>query len=715
MHLKKITAMLLSAALVLSAWQTVPAETTENTPKEEVVYVNLQTDGSVQDIHVVNIFTLEQKARITDYGDYESVRNMTGTETIECEKDAVTIDAEAGTLYYEGTLSRLQIPWDISIRYFLNGKETAAQALAGKDGALKIQLDIQQNKGSDDSFFAHDALQISLALDRDKCSNITAEGATIANAGGSKQLTFTVLPGRGASLTVTTDVKDFAMDGISINALPLQLQLDVDDKNLTEPLTQLSGAIQALDDGADALHTGLSELQRLTQADLQSGTGRLFQGAGELHSGISELKNGGTAFQNGTLTLKNAGTALDDGVQDLNAGIVQMQQSLEQLNAQSPALRNGSAAVQTALTALQAALGSVSLTADDLTALTDASAGIKTGIDTLAGGLAALQENAGSAAWKARMAQNGLDIAALQQNNAEAIATLQTTVDTLSAQMAALQAAGMDTSALQAQIAQQNGLITLLKANTAAIDGAGTYLDELQKNMAPLLQGVKTLQQSDAVFDEKIGTLTAGLSELLHQTAALSSAVAALVDQYSTLNDGILAYTDAVAQLVSGCGQIADGAAQLSSGSSQLKTGTETLSQESGQLLSGITRLYTGSGDLTSGSGTLQQGVSRLTAGVDQLARGSETMKTGTKKLREETAGIDQKVEEQIGRLLDSITGGEYRPVSFVSEKNTQVKSVQFVIKTAAIHPSETAESKTEPAKHLNFWQKLLQLFGLYK
>lgn len=49
----------LAAALAVSpvtAWAEVPQE--KNTPKEEVIYVNLKTDGSVDQIYVVNQFDL---------------------------------------------------------------------------------------------------------------------------------------------------------------------------------------------------------------------------------------------------------------------------------------------------------------------------------------------------------------------------------------------------------------------------------------------------------------------------------------------------------------------------------------------------------------------------------------------------------------------------------------------------------------------------------
>lgn len=54
------------------------------------------------------------------------------------------------------------------------------------------------------------------------------------------------------------------------------------------------------------------------------------------------------------------------------------------------------------------------------------------------------------------------------------------------------------------------------------------------------------------------------------------------------------------------------------------------------------------------------------------------------------------------------------KAVSFVSEKNENVSSVQFVIKTAAVEIPEAEEADSTPEEELNFWQKMLRLFGLY-
>ena len=60
--------------------------------------------------------------------------------------------------------------------------------------------------------------------------------------------------------------------------------------------------------------------------------------------------------------------------------------------------------------------------------------------------------------------------------------------------------------------------------------------------------------------------------------------------------------------------------------------------------------------------------------------------------------------------MIDNFADGDFEVKSFVSDKNTDVDSVQFVIKTEAIKKEEVKveEEKTE---ELNFWQKLLNLF----
>ena len=67
-------------------------------------------------------------------------------------------------------------------------------------------------------------------------------------------------------------------------------------------------------------------------------------------------------------------------------------------------------------------------------------------------------------------------------------------------------------------------------------------------------------------------------------------------------------------------------------------------------------------------------------------------------------------IEKKINEILSLISGGDGKTISFVSDKNTDVTSVMFVLKTDPINPPEVSEpARPEPVK-LNFWQRLLKL-----
>lgn len=63
--------------------------------------------------------------------------------------------------------------------------------------------------------------------------------------------------------------------------------------------------------------------------------------------------------------------------------------------------------------------------------------------------------------------------------------------------------------------------------------------------------------------------------------------------------------------------------------------------------------------------------------------------------------------------MIDSISGGASETESFVSGKNTNVDSVQFVIKTDAIEKPEEEPTEEEDTQSQTFLEKLLALFGV--
>ena len=298
--LKKIFALVLCAALFFSCFpiSVFATQKEANTPKEEVVYISLAADGSVKNIYVVNIFDLDEDGRIVDYGRYESLRNMTTTDGISYSSEKVTIDTTAGKLYYEGKLDTDIMPWKVEIKYYINGTELTGTQAAGQSGDLRISLKITENTEYNGDFFKGYALQTSLSLNTKNCRDIVAPGATLANVGINKQITYTILPGSGIDTEITATVTDFAFDGISINGIKLNLNIDINEDAINEKIGQLTDAVKALDEGAGALKDGM--------AALQEGSSELLVGLNSIASNNYLLVSGAHAAFSGMCTAAEA-------------------------------------------------------------------------------------------------------------------------------------------------------------------------------------------------------------------------------------------------------------------------------------------------------------------------------------------------------------------------------------------------------------------------
>ena len=359
--------------------------------KEEVVYAMLDASGDVNGIYVVNQFS---GGTIVDYGNYTSVRNLTTEDAITQEGDEVTFHTDADKVYYQGDLDTKDIPWNISVRYYMDGKEYTPEEIAGMSGALELKLSISENTKCDENFWDGYALQAAITLDTNQCRNIVAENATVANAGSDKQLSYIILPGKGADLTVTADVTDFEMDAITINGVKLNMNMEMDDSEIQDQINEICDAVDKLNDGA---------------ISLADGTGSLVDGAGTLYDGTVKVKDGAGSVK--------------DGMTSLNSGITTVQDALRTLNGKSSTLTDGSAQVLSALQTIQSSLAGVSVNADQLSALVNSSAQINAGISSLVAGLSDM--NTGIDSYYANLETAGItDVNAYAARNEQAAAAL---------------------------------------------------------------------------------------------------------------------------------------------------------------------------------------------------------------------------------------------------------------------------------------------------
>ncbi|MBM7633029.1 YhgE/Pip domain-containing protein [Geomicrobium sediminis] len=277
--------------------------------KDEVVYANLRADGVAEELYIVNALHLESQGKVTDYGAYDEVINLTDTSAIQqSANETIQIEATEETFYYQGNLKQdVALPWEFEISYSLNGQPIDGQSLIGESGDVEIQIDVKQNKDVEPEFFENYMMQITVPFSNAQFSDIQAEGATIANAGQDKQVVFTVMPETEETVTVQASTSQFELEGIQMSGMPSSVAIDPPDtEELTGEFESLTGALVQLNDGLGDVHAGLVEFT--------DGLHQLESGSSEYASGIQETANAGSE-------LRTASSEINEGLQALQNGL----------------------------------------------------------------------------------------------------------------------------------------------------------------------------------------------------------------------------------------------------------------------------------------------------------------------------------------------------------------------------------------------------------
>lgn len=510
--MKKFLSVFLTIAFIISF--TLPSFAVDTpTQKEEVVYGILGLDGKVQSIYVVNSFA---GGMITDYGNYRGIKNMTSSEKLTQKDDMIKINTSADPFYYQGTLKSKELPWNMAIKYKLDGKEISASELAGKSGALSINLAIKQNKTAQRTFNEDYTLQISLTLDTEKCWNIASPNGTIAKAGKNKKIIHMVMPGKNADITVTANVRNFTMSGIEITAMPLSVFIEMPDiKSLTKDLTNLSDAVNSLNVGAQKLSAGLDEAYL--------GALKLDKGSSDFADGLSELSDNSGDLLNGSAQIK---TALAD--------IVGMLENVE----------------------VETNLGGLATLSDGLRQLVDGLNEITYGLQTLKKSHATAYSALDSTI--ATIPNTDVDPTALYtvaQGNEELIASLDQLVKYYVAAK----------TVKQTYAAVQEGFASV----DSSLDIASSSIDSIVQILWEMAYEIQQdLNEMDPT--EQLKELKDGLSELSNHYDEFHEGLEEYISGVKSLSDGYDEVDTGIKSLADGIGELNTGAKDLSEGTGKL-------------------------------------------------------------------------------------------------------------------------------------------------
>ncbi len=143
----------------------------------------------------------------------------------------------------------------------------------------------------------------------------------------------------------------------------------------------------------------------------------------------------------------------------------------------------------------------------------------------------------------------------------------------------------------------------------------------------------------------------------------------------------------------------------------ELSNGLQTLSSNYEDFHAGLVAYTSGVSSLAYNYRQLNSGLTSLAGGIGDLYDGVGELSNGTAELSDATNDIPDEVDEQINDLIGNYDKSGFTPTSFVSDKNVNTVSVQFVFKTDKIEKAETQTADTDTQSEKDLLDALLALF----
>lgn len=310
---KKIICILLSAVMILAlascgkkAAEEVPADNqakkppvtqvsydipAENVQKNETVYVNMDPEGKVTGKVVTDwLHTGKAETYIDDITDLKDIQNVKSDIAPVMNKDgSLRWNMETTDLYYRG-ITENKLPVNFKIDYYLDGKQTSAEKIAGKSGQVKMVITMTNESfseaeigGKKTRIYTPFIVAGGMVLDENVFSNVMVEnGKTIGD--GTKEIALLVgTPGLKESLnlsdeilsqlgsfdfsstyTITVDTEKFEISNMIFAVIPLSAVVTEISKKLPDTVSDVKSQLENI-------QTVIDKLNSMNAADLITG------------------------------------------------------------------------------------------------------------------------------------------------------------------------------------------------------------------------------------------------------------------------------------------------------------------------------------------------------------------------------------------------------------------------------------------------------------
>ncbi|MSB17210.1 hypothetical protein [Finegoldia magna] len=634
------------------------AEQQDLIKKSETVYVTVE-GNEIKDKSVSVWLNSDKNIKANDKSNLTNVKDLKTDKMLKSENGYLKLDENKKDIYYKGDTDK-KLPVDVSVKYFLDGKEMKASELEGKSGHLKIVITSKNNRyekktidGQSKNVYSPYVVVAAMTFDDEKVNNVSSDDVKIVKDGKNEIVTTVMTPGMKQNLSGIVEDKelDKFKDEVSV-------EMDIKDYKPVEIYSVITNEFfqeKKNIDSLDKLQNGVKELQDNSQK-LVDASVKLSEGQDKLNSGISQMQTGVTKLHNGSQKLASStqqmqgkfsgiqskvgpiqgyiaqmndgSLKLYNGVSDYTAAVgkikentAKIKEGSEKLAKGATDLDNGVGKLKDATSQLRAGTENMKQMNAQKDQLLEKSTQLSNGLNGLAGSYGQLantveQISGKSAQLKDSSAQFNEKLQQVAQlaggadgsANAEKIALgLETSAEGLNNAIQQLQAKNQD-GQLSDTIAYLQAQKNVMYVQAQSIRNAGSQNAGQQKLQAALAQ----LAQSSSALSQGNADLS---NALMRTSAAMNQSKSKLVDSSNKLSQGLgqmggaLNGADGLSTLKDSIDKLDDATGQIKGGSQSLKEGTLQNEQAMAMLLNGMEELDKNSSALVEGSKKLSGGL----------------------------------------------------------------------------------------------------------
>lgn len=303
------------------------------TSKDETVYGKLNSDGSVNNIKVVDHLVNEMDLdKIEDVSDLENIINVNGNQEFEVTNDKLYWDALGRDIYYQG-VSNKDIPISVKVKYYLDGKESKLEDIIGKSGKVDIKISYTNNSkkyvninGKDELLYTPFVVTSATVIDSKNNSDVSVTNGKVINNGTKNVVVGISTPGMYDNLDLDF-LKDMNENIISYDTDKFELSslyfvitpkiIDSDDLKIFDEMDSLYSDINTLKNSIDEIESGANSIV--------DGMSKISDGSSQIADNLNLVASKLEELENGTISLKN-------GLREIINGLSQSKELLNNDN-----------------------------------------------------------------------------------------------------------------------------------------------------------------------------------------------------------------------------------------------------------------------------------------------------------------------------------------------------------------------------------------------